>query len=341
MQGGDAQVAVMPIHPLSSKLLHKFELRSSARAFSNSTCNKTIWFNFKLVQLILDRQHILSLSVPPGHASCGRLPHPACPPASLLSSPPAPPAWRSRQSWCPPATRQRKTCPKSPADADSAAEEQHLGEAAADDAGATAAAATARNTVSFILSPNVRIKYQFQTLTVPLPLLILLLILLVLLPVLSRPIGRLSRTTRAAPWVWTTTLVAVSSSWIQQNIDFSWLKMNIIRQQRKSTTYPQHCLWLACRCGQERSRGPHLHSFHPWSCSLPRTPWLAFLPVRTSHSCSSLQSAAPPRCWTGWTQSPCWNRSRPAPLGRRSLLIQRERIASQNNWEGTRVLSYR
>ena len=74
-----------------------------------------------------------------------------------------------------------------------------MGEAAADDAGATAAAATARNTVSFILSPNVRIKYQFQTLTVHLPLLILLLILLVLLPVLSRPIGRLSRTTRAAP----------------------------------------------------------------------------------------------------------------------------------------------
>ena len=40
---------------------------------------------------------------------------------------------------------QRRTCPKSPpADADFAAEEQHLEGAAAGDAGATAAAATAR-----------------------------------------------------------------------------------------------------------------------------------------------------------------------------------------------------
>jgi len=45
-----------------------------------------------------------------------------------------------------------------------------------------------------------------------LPLLVLLLILLVLLPVLSRPVSWLTRTSRAAPGVWSTTLVAISSS---------------------------------------------------------------------------------------------------------------------------------
>ena len=93
--------------------------------------------------------------------------------------------------------RQRKTCPKSPpADADFAAEEQHLEEAVAGDAGATAVAATARLQSVLLL----QLKYLiFLTLTKHLPLLVLLLVLLVLLPVLGRPVSWLARTSRAAP----------------------------------------------------------------------------------------------------------------------------------------------
>ena len=49
MQRGEgAQVVKAQCHPLSSKLLHRFELLSSVRAFSNSTCSNLIVNTFRL-----------------------------------------------------------------------------------------------------------------------------------------------------------------------------------------------------------------------------------------------------------------------------------------------------
>ena len=49
MQRGEGvQVVKAQCHPLSSKLLHRFELLSSVRAFSNSTCSNLIVNTFRL-----------------------------------------------------------------------------------------------------------------------------------------------------------------------------------------------------------------------------------------------------------------------------------------------------
>ena len=156
-----------------------------------------------------------------------------------------------------------------------------------------------------------------------LPLLILLLILLILLPILSRAVSRLT-IAGASPRVRAAALVAISSAWKRemQKVTWEW----VIDQM----AYPQHCLRLAYRRDLEHVHRLHivrLHSDHPWSCSRPQRPWWASPPGRTCRSCWSWRSAAPPRCWTGWSRTPCWTHSRQEQLGRRSLVMLRKRFS--------------